>query len=317
VCSSRFQIHREVCRCFRRTHVICSLACITSATHHARILLSIVPDHNACAWCTYLCFFYRYDGECYVFPAVFPALWIPDTPPLRGYAFSWFPSYNAEAALSSVLSTLYLAGNSSVCGDCVYSYGDFEARVEYGYFPNGTSCTTWPCPSPPPPPAAVSTYIAPSAQSITLANLLVLTPFYLILAWVVARCFPHDTGVHPPRWGKANRPATSSSPRVSVTTRGVVLDKITKWYGKGKLAVSAVSGRMRHGEVFALLGHNGAGKSTLFSVLSGNLTATAGVGTVYGYDMATQMDEIRRISGICSQEDVLWHELTAAEHVQL
>ena len=243
---------------------------------------------------------------------MWPALWIPDTPPLRGYAFSWFPSYNAEAALSSVLSTLYIAGNSTVCGDCVYSYGDFEARVEYGYFPNGTYCSSWPCPPQPPPPA-ISTYFAPSAQAITLSNLCVLTPFYLALAWVIAVCFPHDTGVKPPRWGKGASPA---SPPANVT-RGVFLEKITKWYGKGKLAVSAVSGRMRHGEVFALLGHNGAGKSTLFSVLSGNLVATAGSGTIYGYDMATEMDKIRRISGICSQEDVLWHELTAAEHVQL
>jgi len=58
---------------------------------------------------------------------------------------------------------------------------------------------------------------------------------------------------------------------------------------------------MRHGEVFALLGHNGAGKSTLFSTLAGNLEATAGGGTVYGYDIETEMTAIRRISGICSQ----------------
>lgn len=38
---------------------------------------------------------------------------------------------------------------------------------------------------------------APSAQTATLINLLVLTPIYLILALVIARLFPHDTGKLP------------------------------------------------------------------------------------------------------------------------
>jgi ATP-binding cassette subfamily A (ABC1) protein 3 len=47
------------------------------------------------------------------------------------------------------------------------------------------------------------------------------------------------------------------------------------------------------------------------------LQSTAGSATVNGYDVATQMDQIRASLGICPQFDILWPDLTVYEHLQL
>ena len=70
-------------------------------------------------------------------------------------------------------------------------------------------------------------------------------------------------------------------------------------------------------ELLCLLGHNGAGKSTLFSMLTGVLKPTKGSAKICGFDVETQMDEIRLIMGVVPQFDILWGELTANEHMQM
>ena len=46
-------------------------------------------------------------------------------------------------------------------------------------------------------------------------------------------------------------------------------------------------------ELLCLLGHNGAGKSTLFSMLTGVANPTEGTAKIFGYDIKTQIEEIR------------------------
>lgn len=70
-------------------------------------------------------------------------------------------------------------------------------------------------------------------------------------------------------------------------------------------------------ELLCLLGHNGAGKSTLFSMLTGVLQATKGSAKIFGFDIKTQIDEIRTIMGVVPQFDILWSELTAIEHMRI
>ena len=69
--------------------------------------------------------------------------------------------------------------------------------------------------------------------------------------------------------------------------------------------------------LFALLGHNGAGKSTLFNQLTGLLAPTSGDAFVFGKSIKEEMDEIRAMMGVCPQHDILWDDLTAAEHLRL
>ena len=79
----------------------------------------------------------------------------------------------------------------------------------------------------------------------------------------------------------------------------------------------AVEGRTSV-EIFALLGHNGAGKTTTISMLTGLTTATSyDEASVDGFDIESQMNEIRAMIGLCPQFDVLFNDLTARQHLEL
>lgn len=102
----------------------------------------------------------------------------------------------------------------------------------------------------------------------------------------------------------------------------VIIRNIQKTFkGIGKSTVKAVQGvsmDIYPGEITAILGHNGAGKSTLFNMLTGMTSASGGSATIFGYDIndSNQMNEIRKMTGICPQHDVLFDELTPREHLQ-
>jgi len=68
-------------------------------------------------------------------------------------------------------------------------------------------------------------------------------------------------------------------------------------------------------ELLTILGHKGAGRTTLIGVLTGILELTSSKAEICNYDSRENMDEIRRIMGVCSQDDILWDELTAQEHL--
>ncbi|CAN6443979.1 unnamed protein product [Victoria cruziana] len=80
---------------------------------------------------------------------------------------------------------------------------------------------------------------------------------------------------------------------------------------KGKCcAVSSLQLTLYENQVLALLGHNGAGKSTTISMLVGLLAPTSGDAVVFGKNIKTDMDQIRKQLGVCPQSDVLFPELT-------
>ncbi|KAI3423876.1 hypothetical protein D9Q98_009710 [Chlorella vulgaris] len=76
---------------------------------------------------------------------------------------------------------------------------------------------------------------------------------------------------------------------------------------------------VRHGECFCLLGPNGAGKSTTIGCLTGVLPLDGGEALVCGESIAAAggMDRVRPLMGVCPQFDVLWEQLTGAEHLLL
>jgi ABC-2 type transport system ATP-binding protein len=80
-------------------------------------------------------------------------------------------------------------------------------------------------------------------------------------------------------------------------------------------AVDAVSFEVRAGEIVGFLGPNGSGKTTTIRMLLGLLTPTSGEGTVLGYDVRTQVDQIRPRIGYMSQKFALYDELTVAENI--
>ncbi|KAF5176169.1 Abc transporter a family member, partial [Thalictrum thalictroides] len=87
---------------------------------------------------------------------------------------------------------------------------------------------------------------------------------------------------------------------------------------KSKLcAVNSLQLNLYENQILALLGHNGAGKSTTISMLVGLLPPTSGDALVFGKNITTEMDEIRKGLGVCPQNDILFPELTVKEHLEL
>jgi ABC-2 type transport system ATP-binding protein len=94
----------------------------------------------------------------------------------------------------------------------------------------------------------------------------------------------------------------------------VEIDDMVKTFGDF-VAVDHVSLKIPKGEIFGFLGPNGAGKSTTIRMLCGLLKPTSGRGSVNGFDVASQPEEIRRGIGYMSQKFSLYDDLTVEENI--
>jgi lipooligosaccharide transport system ATP-binding protein len=70
-------------------------------------------------------------------------------------------------------------------------------------------------------------------------------------------------------------------------------------------AVRGVSFTVRPGEVVGFLGPNGAGKTTTVRMISCFLPPTSGTAQVFGVDVRERPRDVKRMLGICPQEDNL------------
>ena len=82
-------------------------------------------------------------------------------------------------------------------------------------------------------------------------------------------------------------------------------------------AVDDISFTVRKGEIFGFLGANGAGKTTAMHMLTGLNQPTSGTGTVAGYDIRTEYEQIKKRIGYMSQRFSLYEDLTVAENIRL
>lgn len=94
----------------------------------------------------------------------------------------------------------------------------------------------------------------------------------------------------------------------------VVVENLEKRFGSF-VAVDRISFQVDRGEVFGFLGPNGAGKSTTIRMLCGILAPTAGRGTVAGFDIRTQPEQIKAHIGYMSQKFSLYQDLTVEENI--
>jgi ABC-2 type transport system ATP-binding protein len=94
----------------------------------------------------------------------------------------------------------------------------------------------------------------------------------------------------------------------------VEMDNLVKSFGSF-VAVDHVSLQVAKGEIFGFLGPNGAGKSTAIRMLCGLLIPTSGRGSVNGFDVAKQPEDIRRSIGYMSQKFSLYDDLTVEENI--
>ena len=80
-------------------------------------------------------------------------------------------------------------------------------------------------------------------------------------------------------------------------------------------AVDNISFDVKDGEIFGLLGPNGAGKTTTISILSTIIDKTSGSAQIFGKDVSTSKDEVRKMIGIVFQDPSLDDELSGRENL--
>jgi len=92
---------------------------------------------------------------------------------------------------------------------------------------------------------------------------------------------------------------------------------LSKSYGKGHVvkALSDVSFTVGKGEVFGLIGPDGAGKTTMFRILCSLLLPDEGSATVDGFDVVSQMSNIRQRVGYMPGKFSLYQDLTVEENL--
>ncbi len=96
---------------------------------------------------------------------------------------------------------------------------------------------------------------------------------------------------------------------IAVKVRG-----LTKRFGDF-VAVDNIDLTIKKGEIFGFLGPNGAGKSTTIKMLCGLLLPTAGNGSVGGFDIMKESEDIKKTIGYMSQKFSLYDDLTVEQNI--
>ena len=154
--------------------------------------------------------------------------------------------------------------------------------------------------------------------------------FYAGLSWYLGQVFAKDEGgnlswtfpLRPSYWG-FSKPTEylrgdiiAEERELSRTDHSVRCYKLSKAYEE-ITALSELTMSVNDGTLLAVLGHNGAGKTTLIKVLNGVHPPTHGEAFIFGMSVKEELAKIQQVMGCCPQDDVLWTELTARDHLEL
>ncbi|AWX13317.1 ABC transporter [Mergibacter septicus] len=80
------------------------------------------------------------------------------------------------------------------------------------------------------------------------------------------------------------------------------ISQLTKEYKNGVKALKGIDFKVKAGDFYALLGHNGAGKSTTIGIICSLVNKTSGNVKVFGYDLDSQLSELKKQIGVVPQE---------------
>jgi ABC-2 type transport system ATP-binding protein len=96
----------------------------------------------------------------------------------------------------------------------------------------------------------------------------------------------------------------------------ISLDRLTKRFGT-QTAVDAISFEIPAGQIVGFLGPNGAGKSTTLKMLTGMIDPTSGTATVCGYDLRSNIVEVKRRVGFVPESGAVFESLTGMEYLEM
>ncbi|MCL1937290.1 MAG: ABC transporter ATP-binding protein [Candidatus Azobacteroides sp.] len=96
----------------------------------------------------------------------------------------------------------------------------------------------------------------------------------------------------------------------------IYTENLTKKFGDFT-AVDHISFSVNKSEVFGFLGANGAGKTTAMRMLCGLSHPTSGKGTVAGFDIFKQSEDVKKNIGYMSQKFSLYEDLKVWENLRL
>ena len=89
---------------------------------------------------------------------------------------------------------------------------------------------------------------------------------------------------------------------------------LTKRFGD-LTAVDHISFEVRRGEIFGFLGPNGAGKTTTIRMLVGLTMPTEGTAIIDGYDIRSEILEVKRRVGVVPEASNLYDELSVEDNL--
>lgn len=101
----------------------------------------------------------------------------------------------------------------------------------------------------------------------------------------------------------------------SFAPMSIQVASLTKKYGE-QLAVNSISFELKKGEIVGFLGPNGAGKSTTMKMITGYLPPTAGKATVCGFDIESQLMEVRKRVGYLPEANPLYYDMYVREYLE-
>lgn len=98
-------------------------------------------------------------------------------------------------------------------------------------------------------------------------------------------------------------------------TFAISCQNLTKKF-QDRVAVNNLTISIPKGSIYGFLGPNGSGKSTTIRMLCGLLVPTSGTGTVLGFDVNRESEEIKQRIGYMSQKFSLYEDLTVEENLE-